>query len=304
MSKIYDIIIIGAGTAGLSAAIYGQRGGKSTILFEEMSYGGQIVNTPEVENYPGIKKTSGFQFAQGLYEQATDLGAEIRYEKVVEIIDKGELKAVKTSQGEYDGRTVIVATGAKARPLGLSEEERYVGAGLSYCATCDGAFFRGKTVAVIGGGNTALEDAQVLSELAKKVYLVHRRDEFRGEDANIERLKNRDNVEFVLSYEPVEIKGSPLVSELVLRSKKTGELRSLEVNGVFVAIGTMPKNEDFAKVVKLDEGGYVIGDEDCHTNAKGIFVAGDCRTKKVRQLTTAASDGAVAALAAIEYINR
>lgn len=300
---MYDIIIIGAGPAGLSAAIYGQRAGKKTLLLDEKGFGGQILNTPEVENYPGIKKVSGFELASTLYEQATGQGAEIAYEKAVAIEDGGSTKIVRTETNTYEAKAVIIATGAKNRPLGLASEAKFTGSGVSYCATCDGAFFRGKTVAVIGGGNTALEDAEVLSDLAEKVYLVHRRDTFRGEQAGVKRLLAKDNVEFVLDSVPSDILGDMTVSGLKIKNVKTEEEQTLEVQGVFVAIGQMPDNEAFADAVDLDPSGYVDAGEDCLTKTPGVFTAGDCRTKKVRQLATAAADGAAAALAAAGYIN-
>lgn len=300
---MYDIIIIGAGTAGLSAAIYGQRGGKTTLVLDEKGYGGQIINTPEVENYPGIKHISGFQFAAAIYEQATELGAEVIFEKAEGIEDQGEKKIVRTGGGQYEAKAVILATGAKNRPLGLPDEEKFTGAGLSYCAACDGAFFRGRDVAVIGGGNTALEDAEVLSGIANKVYLIHRRDSFRGDAAGVKRLLGKDNVEFLLDTVPVALLGEHMISGLQIRGVKTGEERELAVSGVFVAIGQMPDNQAFRDVVDLDRSGYIAADESCTTGRPGIFTAGDCRTKRVRQLTTAASDGATAALAAIEYVN-
>lgn len=300
---MYDIIIIGAGPAGLSAAIYGQRAGKKTLLLDEKGFGGQILNTPEVENYPGIKKVSGFELASTLYEQATGQGAEIAYEKAVAIEDGGSTKTVRTETNTYEAKAVIIATGAKNRPLGLASEAKFTGSGVSYCATCDGAFFRGKNVAVIGGGNTALEDAEVLSALAEKVYLVHRRDTFRGEQAGVKRLLAKDNVEFVLDSVPSDILGDMTVSGLKIKNVKTEEEQTLEVQGVFVAIGQMPDNEAFADAVDLDPSGYVDAGEDCLTKTPGVFTAGDCRTKKVRQLATAAADGAAAALAAAAYIN-
>ena len=300
---MYDIVIIGAGPAGLSAAIYGQRAGKKTLLLDEKGFGGQILNTPEVENYPGINKVSGFELASTLYEQATGQGAEIAYEKAVAIEDGGSTKIVRTETNTYEAKAVIIATGAKNRPLGLASEAKFTGSGVSYCATCDGAFFRGKTVAVIGGGNTALEDAEVLSGLAEKVYLVHRRDTFRGEQAGVKRLLAKDNVEFVLDSVPSDILGDMTVSGLKIKNVKTEEEQTLEVQGVFVAIGQMPDNEAFADAVDLDPSGYVDAGEDCLTKTPGVFTAGDCRTKKVRQLATAAADGAAAALAAAGYIN-
>ncbi|MBR5420509.1 MAG: thioredoxin-disulfide reductase [Lachnospiraceae bacterium] len=298
---MHDIIIIGAGTAGLSAAIYALRAGKSVLLLEQLSYGGQIINTPEVENYPGIKNISGFDFAQGLYEQATALGAELEYAKVTGITDGAE-KTVHTEGKDYSCRAVIIATGAKNRPLGLPKEQELTGAGVSYCATCDGAFFRGRPVAVNGGGNTALEDALFLSNYCSKVYLIHRRDAFRGEAKQAEQLKAKENVEFVLNATITELVGEEELSAVIVTDKQSGEKRELAVDGLFIAIGQMPDNAAFASLVDLDPAGYVVAAEDCKTRTEGIYAAGDCRTKTVRQLTTAAADGAVAALAACAYI--
>ena len=298
-----DIIIVGAGTAGLSAAIYGVRAGKSVIVFESEVYGGQIVNTPEIENYPGIKNISGFEFATNLYEQATELGAEVKFEKVIGIEEAGAEKRVVTDQGSYPCKSVILATGAKNRPLGIAREVELTGAGVSYCATCDGAFFRNKEVAVNGGGNTALEDALYLSNFCSKVYLIHRRDAFRGEEKQVQALKNKSNVEFVLNATIKELLGEDRLSGVVVVDKLTGEERQIPVEGLFVAIGQIPENTAFAAQVTLDDKGYISAQEDCRTKSNGIFVAGDCRTKTVRQLATAASDGAIAALAACEYLN-
>lgn len=299
---MYDIIIVGAGTAGLSAAIYGVRAGKTVMVLEGETYGGQIVNSMEVANYPGIKMTSGFEFATNLYEQATELGAQVEYEKVIRIEDEGEIKTVVTEDSVYEAKAVILATGAKNRPLGLEKEKEFIGSGVSYCATCDGAFFKGKKVAVAGGGNTALEDAMFLSNYCETVYLVHRRDEFRGEEKLVESLKGKGNVEFVLNVNILSLIGENKLEGILVEDKNTKEQKEIAVSGLFVAIGQIPKNEAFAGLVELDRGGYIVAGESCKTNVPGIFVAGDCRTKTVRQLATAASDGAVAALAACEYI--
>ncbi len=298
-----DIIIVGAGTAGLTAAIYALRSGKSALIFEGKAVGGQIVNTPDVENYPGIPHMSGFEFASHLLEQAQGFGAELKYEAVKEIRDQGAVKVVLTDAGEYEAKAVILATGAKNRPLGLDREQELVGRGVSYCATCDGMFYRKKDVAVAGGGNTALEDAQFLANYCNKVYLIHRRDAFRGEEKNVELLKAKENVEFVLNSNVTKILGEKKVEGVEVKDKFSGETRVLEVSGFFIAIGQMPANEAFAGVVSLDEKGYISAGESCTTGTAGIFTAGDCRTKEVRQLTTAASDGAVAALAACKYID-
>lgn len=299
---MYDIGIIGGGTAGLTAGIYGQRAGKQTIVFESANYGGQIVFSPNVENYPGIASVSGAQYSTNLMDQAVNLGAETKREQVTEVRETKEGFVVVTPGQEYSCRTVILATGVKHRHLGLEKEEKLTGAGISYCATCDGMFFRGRDVAVIGGGNTALQDAEFLANYCNKVYLVHRRDEFRGDAKNVEALKQKENVEFVLSAVPKEIIGENMVEGLIVTDKKTGEEKKIDIAGIFVAIGHLPENKIFAELVQLDADGFIKAGEDCLTSHPGIFVAGDCRTKDIRQLTTAAADGAVAALAAVKYV--
>ena len=300
---MYDIIIVGAGTAGLSAGIYGVRAGKTVLILEGNSYGGQIINTPEIENYPGIKSISGFDFATGLYEQAQALGAEIKFEEVASVTGEGAGKRVKTGSAEYEAKAVILATGAKNREFGLPHEKEWVGKGVSYCATCDGAFYKGKDVAVAGGGNTALEDAMFLSNYCARVYLIHRRNEFRGDEKTVSLLRKKENVEFVLNVTVEELLGDERLSGVAVKDKETGERREMSVSGFFVAIGQTPQNEIFSGLVELDESGYIVAGEDCVTNVPGVFAAGDGRTKAVRQLTTAASDGAVAALAACAYID-
>ena len=312
-----DVIIIGAGPAGLSAAIYVQRAGKTAQVLEAMTYGGQIVNTPEVENYPGIKNISGFDFATALYDQAISLGAEVIFDAVdrIEKVEASEESAdaplwrvVTVSGAGYEAKAVILATGAKNRKLGLDREEELTGKGVSYCATCDGAFFKGKPVAVNGGGNTALEDAMFLSNYCSKVYVIHRREGFRGEPHILDALKAKENVEFVLNATVTRLitasedGAREKLSGVEVKDKITGESRELAVEGLFVAIGQEPANQSFENVVPLDPHGYIAAGEDCDTGTPGIFTAGDCRTKAVRQLTTAASDGAIAALAACNYI--
>ena len=303
---MYDILIIGAGPAGMTAAIYGQRGGKKTIVFDKLSYGGQVINTAEVANYPGMPNMTGLDFADKTYNQMKNLGAEMSYEEISEIRDADKpIKTVVTSSGkEYECKTIIISTGSSPRPLGVENEDRFKGAGISYCATCDGAFFKNKTVAVCGGGNTALEDAEVLSDIAEKVYLVHRRDEFRADATNVKRVKAKENVELVLDSVVTAINGERFIQGIEVENKKTNEKRELKIDGLFVAIGQMPENEIFKDIVKLNKAGYIESGEDCITGTDGIFAAGDCRAKKVRQITTAVSDGAIAALAAIEHINK
>lgn len=295
-----DIIIVGAGTAGLSAAIYGARAGKKVLVIEARLFGGQIVNATDVENYPGIKNISGVDFATGLYEQAIEHGAEIILENVVSIKSNEDIKKVITEDGEYQCKSIILATGAKNRPLGIENEKEFIGKGVSYCATCDGAFYKNKVVAVVGGGNTALEDAMFLSEYVNKVYLIHRRDSFRGEEHIYNQLKNKENVEMILNSNVVALKGDGKLEAIDIKNAITNEERTLQLDGIFIAIGQMPDNEAFKDLVQLDDKGYIIAGEDCCTNIPGIFAAGDCRTKSVRQLATAAADGAVAALKASE----
>ena len=301
---MYDIVIIGAGTAGLSAAIYGVRAGKKVLVLEGASYGGQIINSPEVENYPRIAKISGFEFATSLYEQAENLGAEMDFARVLRIEKTGTDFIVYTEDREIPCHSVILATGAKNRPLGVEKEEQMVGAGVSYCATCDGAFFRGQKAVVVGGGNTALEDAEFLSNFCEKVYVIHRRDTFRGEQWLVDNLSKKENVEFVMDSVVTDIIGENSVEGVLVKNVQTGETTELEVKGLFVAIGQMPDNKPFESVIELDAGGYIKAQEDCQTSCEGIFAAGDCRTKGVRQLATAAADGAVAGLAACEYVNK
>ncbi|MBQ8123316.1 MAG: FAD-dependent oxidoreductase [Ruminococcus sp.] len=297
---MYDIIIVGAGPAGMTAAIYGRRAGKSVLVLEAASYGGQIINTPDVENYPSAAHISGFDLATQIYEQAKALGAEFAFEKVTGIED-GDVKTVVTAKNRYEGRAVIIATGSENRKLGVAGEDELVGRGVSYCATCDGAFYRKKTVAVVGGGNTALEDALYLADLAEKVYLIHRRDQFRGDETTVARLRERENVELVLNS-----RVTGLIAEKKLKSvevtDKDGNTSQLEVNGLFVAVGRVPENQNFASVIELDGAGYAVAGENCRTRSSGIFVAGDNRVKDVRQLVTATADGAVAATEAIKYL--
>lgn len=299
---MYDMMIIGAGPAGLSAAIYGVRAGKSVLVLEGKTYGGQIINTPEVENYPGIRKVSGFEFATGLYQQAKELGAEIKMEKVLSI-EKGSDMIIRatTAKGTYDAKTVILAVGARKRMLGLSREEELIGAGVSYCATCDGMFYQGKTVAVNGGGSTALEDALFLSNYCKEVYLIHRRDSFRGEQKLVDALKEKENVIFVMETVITGLLGEERLTGIRIKNN-AGEEKTLAIDGLFVAVGQEPETEIVRDLVATDEKGYIVADENCRTDLEGVFVAGDCRTKAVRQLTTAAADGAVAALMAAEYL--
>ncbi|MBO5414643.1 MAG: thioredoxin-disulfide reductase [Bacilli bacterium] len=295
---MYDVIIIGAGPAGLTAAIYLGRAGKKVLILEKNVYGGQIVNSKEVENYPAISKISGFEFSNNLYNQAKNFGAELKYETVVNLTKD---KEVTTNRGKYQAKSIIIATGLSNRTLEIDGVDSFIGRGISYCATCDGNFFKDKVVAVVGGGNTALEDAIFLSNICKKVYIIHRRTTFRGEKILQDILNKKENVEFILNSNVVKINGNELLESIIINTNN--EEKELQIDGLFLAIGQIPNNS-YIDIIDLDEKGYAIANEDCKTNIDGIYVAGDFRTKKVRQLVTAASDGATAAINAIEYIER
>ncbi len=291
-----DIVIIGAGTAGLSAAIYVQRAGKSALVIEGANYGGQIIGTSSIENYPGIKQISGFDFATDLYNQAKDLGAQFAFEKVEKVEDLGDEKVVYTNKNEYHAKAVIIATGMIHRELGIDRDQELKGKGISFCATCDGMFFKGKDVAVVGGGNVAIEDAEYLTRFCNRVYLIHRRDAFRADDAEVRKLDGRDNLVKVMNSTVTKLIGEDRLQAIEVVDKVTGESKELSVDALFVAIGQIPSNQIFENLVDLDNYGFIRTDENCKTSRKGIFAVGDCRAKTVRQLTTAASDGAIAAL--------
>ncbi len=286
----------------MTAAIYARRASKSVLVLEALSYGGQIINTPDIENYPAAAHISGFEFATKVYEQAAALGAEFVFEKAVDIIDGGSEKTVVTTDNSYTCKAVIIATGSRNRRLGLPNEDELIGRGVSYCATCDGAFFRGKTVAVVGGGNTALEDALYLCDLAAKVYLIHRRDAFRGDEKTVSALKARETAEIIYNSTVTALLADKRLTGIEV-TDKDGGVRTIETDGLFVAVGRVPENAGFAKLIKLDEAGYIAAGEDCLTNVPGIYAAGDGRAKNVRQLVTAAADGAVSAEAAVRYIS-
>lgn len=296
-----DVLIIGAGCAGLTAAIYAKRAGHSVVVLEKFFHGGQISVTNEVENYPAIDKISGPDLANRIYEQAAALGADIRYEDVTAVALEGPVKRVTTSGGTYEARTVIVANGVQRRKLQCPGEEKFLGRGVSYCATCDGAFFKGRDAAVIGGGNTALEDALFLANLCRRVYIVHRRDAYRGEKLLAEAVAARDNILPLFNRTVESIGGTDTVESITLWDVQGGARETLPVSAVFVAIGMQPDNGMFA-ALGLDENGYIQADESCMTRVPGVFVAGDTRTKWLRQIITAAADGAVAASRAGKYI--
>ncbi len=299
--RMHDIVVVGAGTAGMTAAIYALRAGKTVLLLEKGSCGGQIINTPAIDNYPGLPGISGYEYAEKLHQQVLALGAELRFEEATAVRAAGDIRQVETTKGVYPCRAVILATGARNRRLGLPQEETLLGRGVSYCAACDGMFFRKQIVAVNGGGNTALEDALYLSNLCEKVFLIHRREGFRGEARLLEQVRQRENIELILNTVVCGLESDDQgLTGLRLRNTAAETEQGLPVQGLFVAIGQEPDNAAFSDLVELDSQGYIAAGEDCCTRTPGIFAAGDCRTKAVRQLVTAAADGAAAALSAVK----
>lgn len=290
----YDIIIIGAGPAGMSAALYARRANKKVLILEACTYGGKITKAHLIENYLGIESITGIDYANALYNQVTKLGAIIKYETVKRI---DEDYTVTTNKSKYIGKAIIIATGADNKKLGIAKEQHYLGKGLSYCATCDGAFFKGEDVAIVGGGDTALEDAIYLSDIANKVYLIHRRDEFKAQDTFIEEVKKKDNI--IIKYNSVvkELEGDDMLESILI--DENGVETRLNVSGIFIAVGLTPSNDIFSNIIDLDELGYIISEDGVHTSKEKIYVAGDARVKNLRQLATAVSDGANAATTAI-----
>ena len=300
---MYDIIIVGGGPAGLTAAVYALRAGKTVLVIEKNAFGGQIAYSPKVENIPGTIQISGAEFADKLTEQAMNLGADVELETVTGIVNEGERKIVTTEEGNsFSAKAVILALGVKHRTLGLPGEEELIGKGISFCAVCDGAFYTGQEVAMIGGGNSALQEALLLSEVCKKVTIVQNLAFFTGEQKLADALAKKDNVEILFSTVVSSyISENGNLTGLCLHNDATGEDTQISVNGAFLAVGLVPENDAFSGLAQLDERGYFASGEGCRTNTPGVFVAGDCRAKTIRQVTTAAADGAVAALAACQY---
>ena len=302
---MYDLIIIGSGPAGLSAAVYGKRAGLNLLVLEKAPMsGGQVLNTYEVDNYLGLPGMNGFDMGMQFRAHADKLGVEFRETEVLSLSERNGMKSVKTDAEELEAKTVILATGAVHARLGVPGEEELSGMGVSYCATCDGAFFRGKTVAVVGGGDVALEDAIYLARTCEKVYLIHRRDELRGAKVLQEELQSLENVEILYSCTVEEIQGEDAVENLRVKNVKTGEISDLPVAGIFVAVGIRPNTELVRNMVDCDEGGYILAGEDCATSVPGLYAAGDVRKKPLRQIITAVADGANAAVAAGSYCRK
>lgn len=298
---VYDLIIIGGGPAGLTAALYAKRANKSVLIIEKAAYGGQITYSPKVENIPGFIAVSGNEFAEKLVEQVVEQGAELEFCEVLSVED-GDVKKVVTDGGVFEGKAIVIATGAKHRRLNLEGEEKFIGDGISFCAVCDGAFYKDKTVGVVGGGNSALQEALLLSDLCKKVYVIQNLDKLTGENKLQEQLHAKPNVEIILSTLVKGYLGSDKFEGVEVISA-SGDERAITLDGLFVAIGLIPQNGIFKNVLELNEYGYADAGEDCRAKTKGVFVAGDCRSKRIRQVATAMADGAVAALAACDYVD-
>ena len=298
---MYDIIIVGGGPAGLAAAIYAARALKKVLLIEKATFGGQITQAVNVENYPGFETIGGMELGERMYDQAKKLGMESIYGEVSNIQKDATTFTVFVGSKEYQSKALIYATGASPRKLGVVNEEKLLGSGISYCATCDGAFFKDKTVCVVGGGNTAIDDALYLSNLCKKVYLIHRRDGFRGEPVKVTLLKEKENVEFILNATVQEVLGTDRVEAVLLN--ENNQERKLDVDGVFVAIGHEPNTKILEDFIPLTPNGYIITNLQLETAVAGFYAAGDVREKQVRQLTTAANDGTIAAIMACEYLD-
>lgn len=300
---MYDSIIVGAGPAGMTAALYLLRSGKKVLLLESDSFGGQIASAPNVENYPGIPHMDGSDFADKLLSQVTDFGADIDVTRVGGIIKKDDFFDVITENGPVSGKTVIIAVGVKHRTLGIEGENNYYGKGISFCAVCDGPFYKGKVAAIVGGGNSAVQEALYLSDICANVHLIHRRDSFRAEKSLVENAKNKDNIIIHTDSVISSFIGENQIKGLTILNKRTSEVTDITCDVLFEAIGRIPENNIFSDLIELDGDGYVIAKENCATSCPGIFVAGDCRQKNIRQLTTAVADGSTAALAAVDFLN-
>lgn len=299
---MHDIIVIGAGPAGLTAAIYALRANKSVLVLEKESFGGQITYSPKVENYPGFNEISGAELGEKLVDQTLALGAEIELDTVIGIKNPGSYKIVQCEHGDYQAKSVIIASGSRHRQLGLPREDELTGNGVSYCALCDGAFYKDRAIAVIGGGNTALQDAVLMADQCSKVTIIQNLGFCTGEKRLLEVLKSKNNVDFIYNTIVEELEGADQLESIMLRDLEKDKAFRFKVEGIFVAIGQQPDNKAFESVCKLDEQGFIIADESTETSTPGIYAAGDCRTKKVRQVVTAAGDGAVAAMNACRFV--
>lgn len=297
---MYDIIIVGGGPAGMTAAIYGASARKKVLILEKDSMGGQILKTNKIKNYPGFEEISGFDYSNNLFNQVKKLGVEVIFEEVLKI---NKDKSIITNKNKYNAGAIIIATGSKNKTLNILNEDKFLGKGISYCATCDGMFFKDKTVAIVGGGNSSISEALYLSNIVKKLYVIYRQKDFKFDSIDLEILKKKDNVTFIFDSTVSELNGNEFIESITVKNNEDNNESDISVDGLFISIGFTPLSSLCEEILELSDNGYILSNEECTTNIDGVFVAGDVRKKSVRQLTTACSDGTIAAIKAYNYLN-
>ena len=298
---MYDIIIVGGGPAGMTAAIYGASARKKVLILEKDSMGGQILKTNKIKNYPGFEEISGFDYSNNLFNQVKKLGVEVKFEEVLKI---NKDKSIITNKSKYNAGAIIIATGSKNKTLNILNEDKFLGKGISYCATCDGMFFKGKNVAIVGGGNSSISEALYLSNIVKNLYVIYRQKEFKFDSIDLETLKKKDNVTFIFNSTVSKLNGNEFIESITVKNNEDNNESEISVDGLFISIGFTPLSSLCEEILELSDNGYILSNEECTTNIDGVFVAGDVRKKSIRQLTTACSDGTIAAIKAFNYLNR
>ena len=298
---MYDIIIVGGGPAGMTAAIYGASARKKVLILEKDSMGGQILKTNKIKNYPGFEEISGFDYSNNLFNQIKKLGVEVKFEEVLKI---NKDKSIITNKSKYNAGAIIIATGSKNKTLNILNEDKFLGKGISYCATCDGMFFKGKNVAIVGGGNSSISEALYLSNIVKNLYVIYRQKEFKFDSIDLETLKKKDNVTFIFNSTVSKLNGNEFIESITVKNDEDNNESEISVDGLFISIGFTPLSSLCEEILELSDNGYILSNEECTTNIDGVFVAGDVRKKSIRQLTTACSDGTIAAIKAFNYLNR
>lgn len=298
---MYDIIIVGGGPAGMTAAIYGASARKKVLILEKDSMGGKILKTNKIKNYPGFEEISGFDYSNNLFNQVKKLGVEVKFEEVLKI---NKDKSIITNKSKYNAGAIIIATGSKNKTLNILNEDKFLGKGISYCATCDGMFFKGKNVAIVGGGNSSISEALYLSNIVKNLYVIYRQKEFKFDSIDLETLKKKDNVTFIFNSTVSKLNGNEFIESITVKNNEDNNESEISVDGLFISIGFTPLSSLCEEILELSDNGYILSNEECTTNIDGVFVAGDVRKKSVRQLTTACSDGTIAAIKAFNYLNR
>lgn len=298
---MYDIIIVGGGPAGMTAAIYGASARKKVLILEKDSMGGKILKTNKIKNYPGFEEISGFDYSNNLFNQVKKLGVEVKFEEVLKI---NKDKSIITNKSKYNAGAIIIATGSKNKTLNILNEDKFLGKGISYCATCDGMFFKGKNVAIVGGGNSSISEALYLSNIVKNLYVIYRQKEFKFDSIDLETLKKKDNVTFIFNSTVSKLNGNEFIESITVKNNEDNNESEISVDGLFISIGFNPLSSLCEEILELSDNGYILSNEECTTNIDGVFVAGDVRKKSVRQLTTACSDGTIAAIKAFNYLNR